>query len=103
LAVQSLQDVLFTDEVFVSIPATHLFTLMDCFHKSYKFSAVFNSCMGLRVALHKGGFMAQIPNLLKIETMSAEFYLLLLTKLYTDKHPSKGQFQTETEKRLMPY
>jgi brefeldin A-inhibited guanine nucleotide-exchange protein len=103
LVVQTLQDVISSnDEVFSCIPAKHLFKLMDCFQKSYNFSAVFNSCIGLRNTLHKSGYMAQVPNLLKIETMSAQFYLALLMKLYTNKHPFQHEYHSETEKRLIP-
>lgn len=106
VAVQALQDVLSCgpeDVVFKSMPAKYLFLIMDCFQKSYQFSSVFNCSLGLRNALHKGGYMAQVPNLLTIETNSAEFYLTLLMKIYTGKHPSQKEYYLEAEKRLFPY
>lgn len=106
VAVQTLQDVLSTgnnETVICSIPGVSLLRLMDCFRKSHRFASDFNECIGLRNALHKMGYMTQVPNLLKIETTSANFYLDTLIKLYSGKHPLKHDFKDQVEQQLMPY
>jgi brefeldin A-inhibited guanine nucleotide-exchange protein len=82
MAVKTLQDMLFNDpKILNSIPFCTAQTLLDCFEHSFQFSGLFNSSIGLRTALNKMGYMSQIPNLLKIETSSAQSLLDMLIKM----------------------
>jgi brefeldin A-inhibited guanine nucleotide-exchange protein len=82
MAVKTLQDMLFNDpKILNSIPFCTTQTLLDCFEHSFQFSGLFNSSIGLRTALNKMGYMSQIPNLLKIETSSAQSLLDMLIKM----------------------
>ena len=102
-AVQTLHEVMtFNDNlVFKKMPIVHLLNVIECFHKSYRFSHVFNESQGLRQALQRMGYMNQVPNLLKIETLSAQSHLSLLTKIYSGQEPDHKAHIEEIEKRLI--
>ncbi|KAI8905469.1 hypothetical protein EDD86DRAFT_257459 [Gorgonomyces haynaldii] len=102
MVLQTLQDVL-DPQVLGKMPPKHLFFVMDDILKSYRFANVFNDCLGLRQAVNKMGYMNQVPNLLKIETGAAQFYLQCLLLLFDEQHPSYALVQEETQKRLYPY
>lgn len=105
LVVQTLQDVLSTgpdDIVYKSMPDNHLLKLLDCLEGSYKLANVFNESMELRQALFKMGYMKQLPNLLKQETLAVNAYLILLIKIYADES-NRPDLYPIAATRLIPY
>lgn len=105
LVVQTLQEIILNesyDTVYSQVPPKNLLLLLDCFLQSYTFAKSFNECMGLRQALHKMGFMSQVPNLLKIETSSAMNYLALASKVFADQNESKSPYRSQIESKLFP-
>ena len=105
MVIQTLQDLLSSgqnDEIFKIIPNKDLFRLIDCFQSSYDLARTFNESMELRQALFKMGYMKQLPNLLKQETLSANAYLTLLIKLFLDSSPGRVELRVQTQERLIP-
>lgn len=49
----------------------HVIKILECLFNSYTFATSFNSNSKFRMALYKIGFMTQLPNLLKQETIAA--------------------------------
>ncbi|KAJ3414515.1 guanine nucleotide exchange protein for ADP-robosylation factor [Chytridiales sp. JEL 0842] len=106
LVIQTLQEVLAsggpTDAVYNSLSSKHLFTLIDCLDRSYRFAKAFNEDMELRMALYRMGFMKQLPNLLKQETSSVSSYITVLIKMYSDPKEERVSMRDGIEKRLIP-
>lgn len=105
MVVQSLQDVLSSgssDEVYKAIPSAQLLRAIDLFQSSYHLAHVFNESSDLRQALFKMGYMKQLPNLLKQETMSASAYLMFLMKIYSDTTEQRKEMRMKTQDRLIP-
>ncbi|KAJ3290032.1 guanine nucleotide exchange protein for ADP-robosylation factor [Borealophlyctis nickersoniae] len=105
LIIQTLDEVLRSgpeDAVYKSLTSQHLFTLIDCLERSYRFAQAFNEDMELRMALYRMGFMRQLPNLLKQETSSVSSYILVLIKMYSDPNEERRSMRIEIEKRLIP-
>ncbi|KAJ3359472.1 guanine nucleotide exchange protein for ADP-robosylation factor [Kappamyces sp. JEL0680] len=105
MVVQTLQDVLASghdDSVYKSIPNEEFLMLLDCFKSSYHLAHTFNESMELRTALYKLGYMKQLPNLLKQETMSVNAYLVFLIKLASDPLPHRQDLRSPTLERLIP-
>jgi brefeldin A-inhibited guanine nucleotide-exchange protein len=106
LVIQTLQEVLASggpnDAVYNSLSSKHLFTLIDCLDRSYRFAKAFNEDMELRMALYKMGFMKQLPNLLKQETSSVSSYITVLIKMYSDPKEERVSMRDGIEKRLIP-
>jgi brefeldin A-inhibited guanine nucleotide-exchange protein len=106
LVVETLQNVMAAgtnDSVYRAIPTQQLTRILDCFASSYQLAHVFNETMPLRESLHRMGYMKQLPNLLKQETLSVNAYLTLLVKLYSDNDERRISQRDSTEKRLIPY
>ncbi|KAJ3412218.1 guanine nucleotide exchange protein for ADP-robosylation factor [Chytridiales sp. JEL 0842] len=101
-----------TDKIFKSMSQQHLFILVDCLERSFRFAKAFNSDMELRVALYKMGFMKQLPNLLKQETGSVGVVIGILMRMFGDEEAAKDSTDSpelvvpigdhQVEKRLMP-
>ncbi|KAJ3328889.1 guanine nucleotide exchange protein for ADP-robosylation factor [Blyttiomyces sp. JEL0837] len=91
-----------SDAVYRSLSSDHLFVLIDCLERSYRFARAFNNDIELRVALYRIGFMKQLPNLLKQETSSVTTYIAILIKMYTDENPERVRTRSEVERRLIP-
>lgn len=71
-------------EIYSKIPTTELLRLVALLRDSYIFSRDFNEDKELRTNLWKQGFMKQLPNLLKQETISAHVYISVMFRFYTD-------------------
>jgi brefeldin A-inhibited guanine nucleotide-exchange protein len=103
MVVQTLQDALSTNDiVYTLIPNNQLIRLVDCFKSSYQLAHAFNECMELRTALFKLGYMKQLPNLLKQETLSVNAYLVFLIKLVSDPSPKRQELRGPTLDRMIP-
>ncbi|KAJ3012565.1 guanine nucleotide exchange protein for ADP-robosylation factor [Thoreauomyces humboldtii] len=105
LVIQTLHEVLTSgpsEAVYHSLSSPHVFTLIDCLERSYRFARAFNGDMDLRMALYRMGFMKQLPNLLKQETSSVSSYLGVLIKMYLDPSDERRGMRPEIEKRLVP-
>jgi brefeldin A-inhibited guanine nucleotide-exchange protein len=55
--------------------------ILDCLFSSYCVARVFNSRTTLRQAIHKRGWVTQLPNLIKQETSSLTIYIILLFRV----------------------
>ena len=106
LVIQTLQEVLDSGidkkAVYNALSSKHLFVLLDCLEKSYRFSKAFNEEMELRMALYRMGFMKQLPNLLKQETSSVLIYLSILIRMYLDEKDERVCIREEIERRFLP-
>ncbi|KAJ3087062.1 guanine nucleotide exchange protein for ADP-robosylation factor, partial [Quaeritorhiza haematococci] len=105
LVIQTLHEVLTSgtnDTIYRSLSSRHLFLLIDCLERSYRFAQTFNGDMELRMALYKMGFMKSLPNLLKQETSSVSSYILILIKMYSDGDDDRVMSREEIAKRLIP-
>ena len=105
LVIQTLQDIILAgpnDLIFKMIPNVVLLNLLDIFQSSYELAHVFNESMELRQALHKKGYMKQLPNLLKQETISVNAYLTLLIKIFSDATAQKQELHERAQSRLIP-
>lgn len=105
MVIQTLQDVILTgpnDLIFKLIPNMELLSLLDVFQSSYELAHVFNETMDLRQALHKQGYMKQLPNLLKQETLSVNAYLSILIKIFSDSTVEKQELHEGAQSRLIP-
>jgi brefeldin A-inhibited guanine nucleotide-exchange protein len=90
------------DAVYHALPNPQLMQLLDCFASSYQLAHVFNETMPLRESLFKMGYMKQLPNLLKQETMSVNVYLTFLVKIFVDSDSKRDSEREATEQRLIP-
>jgi brefeldin A-inhibited guanine nucleotide-exchange protein len=85
LVIQTLIDLLSTGSnysFFFSIPQEHVLPILECFGKSYQLASAFNANLELRQTLLKNGYMKQLPNLLKQETLSVNAFVSFLFKDY---------------------
>ena len=103
LVIQTLNETINGNEmVYRSLSSKHLFLLMDCLERSWKFASKFNGDMNLRLALYKMGFMRQLPNLLKQETTSVSGYIIIMIRMYSDKEGDRPLMKGEVEQRFIP-
>ncbi|KAL5039064.1 hypothetical protein BDV3_002220 [Batrachochytrium dendrobatidis] len=105
LIIQTLNDTMLSgsnDVVYKALAADHLFRLLDCFEQSFRFARAFNRYTSLRVALYRLGYMKQMPNLLKQETLSVTAYIRCMTKILLDQSPDKLLLREQSEKKLIP-
>ncbi|KAJ3219454.1 guanine nucleotide exchange protein for ADP-robosylation factor [Clydaea vesicula] len=105
LVIQTLHEVLAlgkNEEVYRSLSSPHLFLLIDCLERSYRFASSFNNDMELRNKLFKLGYMKQLPNLLKQETTSVTSYIAILIKMYSDTNEERRGSRNDIAKRLIP-
>jgi brefeldin A-inhibited guanine nucleotide-exchange protein len=104
LVVETLEHVLESanDRIYRALPNQQLMQLLECFASSYHLARVFNETMPLRESLFKMGYMKQLPNLLKQETMSVNVYLKYLVKIYVDVDPKRASERAAAEPRLIP-
>ncbi|CDO53216.1 similar to Saccharomyces cerevisiae YDR170C SEC7 Guanine nucleotide exchange factor (GEF) for ADP ribosylation factors involved in proliferation of the Golgi, intra-Golgi and ER-to-Golgi transport [Geotrichum candidum] len=72
-------------EIYDKIPVKELLRICDLLRHSYIFSREFNDDRDLRTTLWRQGFMKQLPNLLKQESISAQVYISVMLRLYNDK------------------
>lgn len=72
-------------EIYDKIPVKELLRICDMLRHSYIFSREFNEDRDLRTTLWRQGFMKQLPNLLKQESISAQVYISVMLRLYNDK------------------
>lgn len=90
------------DAIYGSLHQKHVFCLGDALYQSFIFAQVFNDHMVLRHTLHQIGFMKQIPNLVKQETSAVACYIILLSRMFSDKSPQQALISKEVERRLLP-
>lgn len=74
----------FGTEIYDKIPVSELLRILVLLRKSYMFAHKFNADKELRTNLWRLGFMKQLPNLLKQESLSAHVYISVLVRLYTE-------------------
>lgn len=72
-------------EIYDKMPVSELLRILVLLRKSFIFAHRFNSNKELRTNLWRLGFMKQLPNLLKQESLSAHVYISVLIRLYTDE------------------
>lgn len=84
LVVRKLVKVLGTD-IYDKIPVPQLLRILILLRKSFIFAHKFNANKELRTNLWRLGFMKQLPNLLKQETLSAHVYISVLIRLFTEE------------------
>ena len=84
IVIQMVTDIMASESpsIFPHIPTKYLIRILKCCDKSFKLAREFNSNIQFRVALYNNGFMNQLPNLLKQETMSVNCLVTNLLKLY---------------------
>ncbi|CAG8577855.1 2424_t:CDS:2, partial [Racocetra persica] len=86
IVIQTVQDLAFNDKEQVSylvqMPAEFRNRWLRCLYNSYKFAHDFNANHDLRRSLLKAGYVQQLPNLTKQETLSLSVFLSILYDLY---------------------
>ncbi|KXS18026.1 hypothetical protein M427DRAFT_121684 [Gonapodya prolifera JEL478] len=103
LLIQTLHETINQNEnIYRSLKSKHMFVLLDCLDRSYLFARKFNNDTDLRMALYRGGFMQQLPNLLKQETTSVTSYISALIRMYSDGSDERRSVAHEVEQRLIP-
>ncbi len=98
--VQTLEELLRSPNVYEHFTTEHLLVVLGCLHRSYCFARRFNEEDELRTALYKMGFMKQLPNLLKQETIAVSCYLTNCTRLYLDD--GRQPYHAQVEGQLVP-
>ena len=105
LVIQTLDDILKTgpnDIVYKTISTENYLELVLCLEKSYRFAKAFNAYQPLRTALYRMGYMKQVPNLLKQETLSVSALIRYLFKMTLDKDTARLETRKLAEDRLIP-
>ncbi|KAI8581481.1 hypothetical protein K450DRAFT_231499 [Umbelopsis ramanniana AG] len=104
LLIQTVNDLLSKDIVYIAFPAHHLMVVMDCLGKSFHFAERFNNDTELRMALWRFGFMKQLPNLLKQETSSGACYVANLMRMFAniENISDRDERREEIEQTLIP-
>ena len=97
LAIQTLTEVLSLDLIFKYAPNSVAKEFLDCFYKSYEVAKAFNDCMELRDALYRKGYMKQLPNLQKQETLSVNAFITFQFEFY------KSINDPQVLSKLFPY
>lgn len=89
-------------EIYEKIPVGHLLRILVLLRKSFIFAHRFNNNKELRTNLWRLGFMKQLPNLLKQETLSAHVYISVLFRLFNDHEKLYPESATGNEKLDKP-
>ncbi|CAI2183131.1 13900_t:CDS:2, partial [Funneliformis geosporum] len=92
IAIQSVQDLALNDTAMAwskeqvhylaQMPAEYRNRWLRCLYVSYKFANNFNANHDLRHALWRAGYVQQMPNLTKQETLALSVFLSILYDLY---------------------
>lgn len=77
-------------DIYDKMPVSELLRVLVLLRKSFIFAHRFNGDKELRTHLWRAGFMKQLPNLLKQESLSAHVYISVLLRLYTDENKMQG-------------
>ena len=86
----------FNDELIIcSMPAEARNVILECLYQSYSIARVFNSNLLLRQAIHKRGWVTQLPNLVKQESTSLSIYMTLLFNLTIKSDGFKSEISRE--------
>ncbi|KAJ2963214.1 hypothetical protein NQZ79_g1686 [Umbelopsis isabellina] len=104
LLIQTVNELLSKDTVYIAFPARHLMIVMDCLGQSFHFAERFNNDNELRMALWRFGFMKQLPNLLKQETSSGACYVTNLMRMFAniENIEDRDERREDIEKTLIP-
>jgi len=102
LLIETTNDLLRNENVYMTIPPEHLLRLMGVLDHSYQFARMFNEDKELRTGLWKVGFMKHLPNLLKQESSSASTLVHVLLRMYYDTRPEHQAARPQVAERLMP-
>jgi brefeldin A-inhibited guanine nucleotide-exchange protein len=86
---------------FDVLPYSQLIRIINCFKESFYLAEIFNMSIDLRKAIYAKGFMNQMPNLLRQETLCAVSYTSALFRLY--KKGVKLYDNVPIENILIPY
>ncbi|CAH1765853.1 9149_t:CDS:2 [Entrophospora sp. SA101] len=94
IAIQSVQDLAFNDpsnngskvqiQYLAQMPAEFRNRWLRCLYNSYKFAHDFNANHELRSALLKAGYVQQMPNLTKQETLALSVFVSIIFDLYRE-------------------
>ena len=84
ISIEAVSEVVKNDSIYHEISSNHLMKLVYMLEKSYQFANEFNFDTELRVNLFKHGYMKQIPNLIKQETLSVYQCIGILFRLFLD-------------------
>lgn len=114
LMIETVSELLASDDVYESMPSEQLLALMQVLRKSYRFARQFNNNRELRMNLLRignasrredsdfKGFMKQLPNLLKQESSAAATYISILLRMYNDPREERVQSKDVVEQALIP-
>ncbi|TFK75941.1 Sec7-domain-containing protein [Pluteus cervinus] len=102
LLIETTNDLLRNNEVYITIPPQQLLRLMGVLDQSYQFARSFNEDKELRMGLWKVGFMKHLPNLLKQESNSASTLIHILLQMYYDTRPEHQSARPQIAGRLLP-
>ena len=116
LMIETVSELLASDEVYEAMPSEQLLVMMQVLRKSYRFARKFNNNRELRMNLLRIGnalfillwlislgFMKQLPNLLKQESSAAATYISILLRMYNDPREERVQSKVVVEEALIPY
>lgn len=101
LVVRKQVKVLGTD-IYNKIPVSELLRILVLLRKSFIFAHRFNLDKELRTNLWRLGFMKQLPNLVKQETLSAHIYVSVSIRLYTQQKKLQSVPADSSGKLLEP-
>ena len=107
LLIQNIEDLLvgasdsLDQKVYTSISNENLLVIFQSLQESYEFSKKFNRDHELRVALWKLGYLKQIPNLFKQETMTFRCLFLLSRKIFEDNSVNHLELHERMEEYLV--
>ncbi|CAG8673236.1 3800_t:CDS:2 [Dentiscutata erythropus] len=86
IVIQTVQDLALNDKeqvrFLIQMSAEFRNRWLKCLYNSYKFARDFNANHDLRRSLLKAGYVQQLPNLTKQETLSLSVFLSILFDLY---------------------
>lgn len=85
LLIETVEELIDNKDVFKAMPTIEILRIGKLLRTSYLFSRKFNGDRELRVKLWRQGFMKQMPNLLKQESVSALTYVTVMMRLYKDE------------------
>lgn len=95
LLIETTHELLQNQGVYTTIPPAELLKLMASLDESYRFARKFNADKDLRMALWMVGFMRDLPNLLRQESMSAATLVNVLLRMYGDVGPDHVKKRAE--------
>jgi brefeldin A-inhibited guanine nucleotide-exchange protein len=87
--------------IYTSMSNENLLVILHSFQASYEFSKKFNLDHELRATLWKLGYMKQMPNLFKQETMTFRCLFLLSKRIFEDNNANRLELHEKMEEYLI--